>query len=321
MRWFILVILFLGFLLNFADKSVVGLGAGPIMEELNLSYSQWGIIGSSFFWIFPVAAIFVGTLTDKFSPKKMISVMLLAWSILQIIGGYVISGFTLLLFYRILLGIFEGGFAPASLRLLYSYFPLHMRARVTTIFTAGSTVGAYAVAPFVVYLIHLLGWRHTFAIMGLFSLILLVLWGIFVPKKNPEPQDIQKQESVTTPKPKLTWAEIYPVLMSKTCIFTLFSTFGFLFLSAWMQVWMPVYFVQVVKISDMQMANSILIIGGSSVVISFIMATISDRIFKKTQNHRIARVGVTGVGMAVGSLFLALLASFTHKSGQSSRLL
>lgn len=309
-RWFVLVILFFGFLINFADKSVVGLASGQMMEELGLTYVQWGIIGSSFFWIFPVAAIVIGSLTDKYSSKKMISFMLIAWSILQLVGGYGISGFYLLLIYRIMLGIAEGGYAPASLRLLFSYFPTDMRARVTTIFTAGSTVGAYAVAPLVVSLTHMFGWRHTFAIMGVFSVLLLVLWGVFVPKKNPVLQEIKQQELAATSKTKITWAEIYPVLLSRTCIFTLFASFGFFFLSAWMQIWMPVYFVQVVKISEMQMANSILIIGGSSVVISFIMATISDRLFKKTQNLRLARVGVTGVGMMVGALFLASLFIF-----------
>ncbi|MFJ8247014.1 MFS transporter [Peribacillus asahii] len=307
MRWFVLVILFFGFLINFADKSVVGLASSSLMEDLGLSYAQWGIIGSSFFWIFPVAAIVIGTLTDKFSSKKMITYMLLIWSILQLVGGYLISGFSMLLMYRIMLGISEGGYAPASLRLLFSYFPTDMRARVTTIFTAGSTVGAYAVAPLVVSIIHMVGWRHTFAIMGLFSLLLLVLWGVFVPKKSPELQEIKQQEPVAKPKAKITWAEIAPVLFSRTSILTLFASFGFFFLSAWMQIWMPVYFVKVVKVSEMQMANSILIIGGSSVVLSFIMATISDRLFKKTQNFRLARVGVTGIGMVVGALFLSSL--------------
>lgn len=49
MRWFVLITLFFGFLINFADKSVVGIAAAPIMKELGLSYAQWGIIGSSFF--------------------------------------------------------------------------------------------------------------------------------------------------------------------------------------------------------------------------------------------------------------------------------
>ncbi|WP_285398124.1 MFS transporter [Lysinibacillus sp. fls2-241-R2A-57] len=304
MRWIVLGILFLGFLINFADKSVVGLASVPIMDELGLSYAQWGIIGSSFFWIFPIAAIVIGALTDKFGSKKMITIMLLVWSVLQF-GGYVIVGFSTLLLYRILLGMAEGGYAPASLRLLFSYFPTEMRARVTTIFTSGATIGAYAVAPIVVFLIQAFGWRHTFAMMGVASLVLLIVWVFVVPKKSPTLYE--EVEVVETPKNKVTWAELYPVLLSRTCLFTLFATFGYFCLSSWMQIWMPLYFTQVVKLSEMNMAYSTLMIGGSSVFIAFLMAWISDKVFKKTKSIRRARVGVTGAGMLVGSLFFASL--------------
>lgn len=307
MRWFVLIILFFGFLINFADKSVVGLAASSMMEDLGLSYVQWGIIGSSFFWVFPVAAIVVGVLTDKFNSKKMISFMLLAWSLLQIVGGFAIVGFSTLLFYRIFLGIAEGGYAPASLRLLYAYFSPNLRARVTTIFTAGSTVGAYGVAPLVVLLIQFSGWRQTFVMMGLVSIVILVVWMFLVPNKTPVLEELKQPKVETAPKKKATWADVYPVLLSKTSLFTLLATFGFFFLSAWMQIWMPVYFIQVVGVTEIQMANSILVIGFTSLAFSFLMATISDRAFKRTKNLRVSRVNVTGLGMIAGALFLGSL--------------
>ncbi|MEG0383198.1 MAG: MFS transporter [Solibacillus sp.] len=305
MRWIVLAILFLGFLINFADKSVVGLAVGPLMEELNLSYAQWGLIGSSFFWIFPVAAVLIGFITDKVSPKIIIGFMLLAWSLLQF-GGYLIGGFATLLLYRIFLGFAEGGYAPASLRQLFAYFPLSMRARVTTIFTLGSTVGAYAVAPLVVLLLQLVGWRHSFAIMGLFSLVLLVVWVVVIPKKTPELEELKVEDS-STPKRKVPWSELYPVLLSPTSIFTLFMTFGFFCLSSWMQIWMPLYFLEVTKISQMQMAYATLTVGLTSMIVSLSMATISDRVFKKTKSLREGRVKVTGVGMLIAGLVFGSL--------------
>ncbi|WP_176527499.1 MFS transporter [Peribacillus butanolivorans] len=305
MRWVVLIILFFGFLINFADKSVVGLAAGSLMEDLSLSYAQWGIIGSSFFWIFPVAAVFVGVLTDKVSPKKIIAFMLLAWSLLQF-GGYIIGGFATLLLYRIFLGLAEGGYAPASLRQLFAYFPPAMRALVTTIFISGSTVGAYAVAPLVVLLLQMVGWRHSFAIMGLVSLVLLVVWVTVVPKKTPELAELAVKSDFA-PKRKVTWSELYPVLLSRTSIFTLFVTFGFFCLSSWMQIWMPLYFLKVIQVSEMGMAYATLTVGGTSLIVSLSMATISDRIFKNTQNVRAGRVKVTGIGMLLGGLFFGSL--------------
>lgn len=304
MRWVVLIILFLGFLINFADKSVVGLAVTPLMEELDLTYAQWGLIGSSFFWIFPIAAVLIGFITDKISPKIIIALMFFAWSVLQF-GGYIISGFVTLLLYRIFLGFAEGGYAPASLRQLFSYFPPAMRARVTTIFTLGSTVGAYAVAPLVVLLLQVVGWRHSFAIMGVFSMVLLVIWMLVIPNKTPELEEIKSMD--TEPKRKVPWSEFYPVLFSRTSIFTLFMTFGFFCLSSWMQIWMPLYFLDVIQVSQMGMAYATLTVGLSSMIVSLSMATISDRVFNKTKSLREGRVKVTGIGMLIAGLIFGLL--------------
>jgi len=47
-KWVILFLLFLLNVLNYSDKSIIGVAAGPIMKELDLNYEQWGIVGSSF---------------------------------------------------------------------------------------------------------------------------------------------------------------------------------------------------------------------------------------------------------------------------------
>ena len=50
--WLIIALLFLFMVINFADKAVIGIAAVPIMQELKLSPSQFGLIGSSFFCCF-----------------------------------------------------------------------------------------------------------------------------------------------------------------------------------------------------------------------------------------------------------------------------
>jgi hypothetical protein len=47
--WAVVAMLFLFMLINFADKAVLGLSAGPIIEELKLTHTQFGQVGSSFF--------------------------------------------------------------------------------------------------------------------------------------------------------------------------------------------------------------------------------------------------------------------------------
>ena len=47
--WLIVALLLLFMLINFADKAVIGIAAVPIMQELQLSPRQFGLLGSSFY--------------------------------------------------------------------------------------------------------------------------------------------------------------------------------------------------------------------------------------------------------------------------------
>ena len=58
--WTITTLLFVFMLINFADKTVVGLAAVPIMRELSLTPKQFGLVGSSFSFLFSFSAILVG---------------------------------------------------------------------------------------------------------------------------------------------------------------------------------------------------------------------------------------------------------------------
>jgi hypothetical protein len=52
-------------LVNFADKIVVGLAGVPIMTELKLEPEQFGLLGSSFFFLFSISAIVVGFIVNR----------------------------------------------------------------------------------------------------------------------------------------------------------------------------------------------------------------------------------------------------------------
>ena len=63
--WRIAVLLLLYMLVNFADKVVVGLAGVPIMTELNLTQTEFGFLGSAFFFLFSISAIIFGFLVNK----------------------------------------------------------------------------------------------------------------------------------------------------------------------------------------------------------------------------------------------------------------
>ena len=67
--WRITFLLFLFMLVNFADKIVVGLAGVPIMTELKLEPERFGLLGSSFFLLFSIAAIVVGFIVNRVATR------------------------------------------------------------------------------------------------------------------------------------------------------------------------------------------------------------------------------------------------------------
>ena len=81
--WKITFLLFLFMLVNFADKIVVGLAGAPIMDELKLSPEQFGLLGSSFFFLFSISAIVVGFIVNRVDTRWVLLVMAVIWSVAQ----------------------------------------------------------------------------------------------------------------------------------------------------------------------------------------------------------------------------------------------
>src|SRR5689334_25428826 len=79
--WTITFLLFLFMLVNFADKIVVGLAAVPIMTELKLEPSQFGLLGSSFFFLFSISAIVVGFIVNRVEARWVLLVLAIVWAV------------------------------------------------------------------------------------------------------------------------------------------------------------------------------------------------------------------------------------------------
>src|SRR5262249_17951136 len=81
--WTIVVLLFLFMVINFADKAVVGLGAGPMMRELRLTPKQFGLVGSAFFLLFWLSAVVTGFVVNRVQTRWVLLAMGLVWAATQ----------------------------------------------------------------------------------------------------------------------------------------------------------------------------------------------------------------------------------------------
>lgn len=310
MRWVVLILLFFGAVINFADKSIVGLAAVPIMKEFNLTYAEWGLVGSSYYWLYPVTGIFGAAWADRLGAKKVLGFIMLTWTVLQF-GVLAITALPLLILYRILLGAFEGPYSPIAYSHADKWFPPKLKGFANSVVVGGGTVGAMIVAPILVSLITKFGWKVAFAALGAASLVWFFLFQ-FLTKENPVEvyENVQKKKKQKLEKIKVK--DFLLLLASPTALFTTLAYFSTYILVVWFSVWLPIYLVEAVKMTPGQMGTSVAIIGVVSVCIYMGVSMASDHLFKKNQNWRSSRVFVVAGAMILGALFFSSIMIFQN---------
>jgi MFS transporter, ACS family, D-galactonate transporter len=176
--WWIVWLLFGFMLINFADKAVIGIAAVPIMEELQLSPRQFGLLGSSFFLLFSVSAIATGFIVNRVETRWVLLTMSVIWALSQFpMLGKV--GLSTMIACRVLLGAGEGPAYPVALHATYKWFPDRMRTLPTAIIGSGAAIGVVLALPTLNWVVVRFSWHWTFGVLGFIGLVWTATWLAF----------------------------------------------------------------------------------------------------------------------------------------------
>jgi MFS family permease len=173
--WIVVVLLFIFMVINFADKAVIGIAAVPIMRDLSLTPSQFGLIGSSFFLLFSVSAVVTGFVANRVQTRWVLLVMGIVWALAQfpMLGT---AGFTTILACRVALGAGEGPAYPVALHAAYKWFPNELRTLPTAILVQGGAVGIMVALPLLNRVIVHYSWHWAFGVLGFAGLAWAAAW-------------------------------------------------------------------------------------------------------------------------------------------------
>jgi len=173
--WLMVALLFLFMLVNFADKAVIGIAAVPMMHELRLSPREFGLIGSSFFLLFPVSAVITGFIVNRVQTRWALLVMALVWALTQFpMLGTV--GFTTVVACRVALGAGEGPAYPVALHSAYKWFPNELRTLPTAVIAQGAGIGIMVALPLLNWVIVRYSWHWAFGVLGITGLAWSAAW-------------------------------------------------------------------------------------------------------------------------------------------------
>jgi MFS family permease len=149
--------------------------AGPrIQEDLHIGPAGWGWVTGVFAFAYAVFEIPSGALGDRIGPRRVLTRIVLWWSVFTSLTGAV-SRYYLLLATRFCFGMGEAGAMPNGAVAVERWFPARERARGLGIMLMSSQLGG-AFAPLLVVPIQMhYGWRASFYAFG----ILGVAWSTF----------------------------------------------------------------------------------------------------------------------------------------------
>ncbi|MFF0286026.1 MFS transporter [Streptomyces sp. NPDC005262] len=234
--WIVTGLLVAFMMVNFADKSVLGLAADEIRADMGLSATDFGLANSAFFLLFSVAAGAVGLLADRVRPKWLLLAMALLWSIAQTpaaLGG----GLAVLIGSRVLLGAAEGPAFPVAQQAALSWFPNHRRNLPGALVTLGVTLGVITAAPGLTWVIHHHGWRAALWVVAAAGALWAVLWAV-LGADGKYRTDAPERLSSSEPAVKPAYRQIFG---TRTWIGTTAAFFTSYWSVALMLVWLPSY--------------------------------------------------------------------------------
>jgi MFS family permease len=177
----------------FIDRTNISLALPRISRDLHLDPQQAGTVAGIFFWGYLALQIPGGHLAKHWSPRKFISVLLVAWSLFAIGCGFARTYHELLVL-RLLLGVAESGVFPATLILLSHWFSRAERARANAMWLLCLPCAVIFSSPFSGWMLDHWGWRVMLVAEGALPLIWLAIWLIFIQDHPGEARWLPKAD-------------------------------------------------------------------------------------------------------------------------------
>lgn len=180
-----MVLFFGGWVLIYANRTVLSPLFKILALEWGLSKTQLGFLNSAFFLIYTLMQVPTGLLADRFQRK----LVLLPGFLLQglgVLAGGLAGGYFPFLLSRLATGLGQSTFYATQYALAQGAIPLEKRALGTSVINSGMAfgiAGGLALGSFFVYNLRL-GWRVPFFLLSAFTLALTWLMAHVIVEKN-----------------------------------------------------------------------------------------------------------------------------------------
>ena len=232
-KWEMILLLWLAFFFNQADRQIFNVVLPAVRGELNLTDSDMGLIASILILVYGILVPVAGLVGDRSNKKYVLMISLLIWSSSTLFTGMSTLLIHLIFLQSIATGGGEAFYAPSANALISEH---HDKTRATamsihqTALYAGIIMSGYLAG----WIADHFGWRIAFYVFGAFGIILSIVIGIRL--KDSHPVSNGKDGN------KVPFSEAVGVFFKKPTALLLTLAFaGMVFVNVGFMTWMPTY--------------------------------------------------------------------------------
>ncbi len=295
-RHVIIGMLFICWVVGFIDKTAINIAIIPISEEFGLTSDHQGMIISAFFLAYSMTQLIGGYLVDRFGVRRVLSSAVAIWSVGTAVSGAVTSAVGLAA-ARAVTGAGEAVFPAGGSVAITENFEKSQMARAKSILQSGASVG-FAVGSLVITaLIAAHSWQMMFFVLGGVGVALSTL--LYVVMKPTAEMPILKEKVEKVSEKKRIGA-----LLKNWLTWKIASVYFFTNIVFWgLQSWLPSYWVKVKGMSMVEMGAYSMIPPTLGFISFLTCGWLLDRFFHQKEKYLIC------IGSIVAAIFIYLMAN------------
>ncbi len=275
--------------------------ARELVQDLGLSAEALGLLGGAFFYSFAVVQVPMGTALDRVGPRIIIATL----PLLTALGAFLFAiseSFALAFAARLLMGMGMACVLMGTFKALTAWFTPDEFATMIGLTYSVGTLGNILGASPLACMASLFGWRISFVIIGIATILLCTM--VFkVVRDRPESP---KEGRVAGTASEQT--DHIPIILSLRMIFRSLAfwqiaTAGFFRYGTFVAIqglWAGPYLMEVLGYSPIKTGNILLMMSLGGIIGAPIGGRLSDRVLRSRK-----KVVILGMfAYAVGILFL-----------------
>lgn len=237
-RWWVVAMLWLVCLFNYADRQAIFSCFDPIKEEMRLTDIEVSFVGSAFMYVYAIVLPFAGMVGDRVNRKTLILGGLLFWSVVTLATAFAQTYWHLVL-CRALEGLGEAFYFPASMALISDYHGKDTRSRAMGLHQssvyAGTIFGGTVAGIFADYK----SWRSGFVFFGVLGVGLAAVLWFTLKEPSRGAADDEPEAKPATPRELVRGV---PEILGTPMVLVLLAAFiGTVFVGSIFLTWMPTY--------------------------------------------------------------------------------